>query len=197
MYTRSELRGFWDNMLINAASRTALKKSSENLIIYSTPQAGSDGFHYDTPRTQFYVDKMISPEYFYPQKTVLWIPLDQLLTSLNTVQFTSRSLFLKLIIDLIVMIERLMEINKMTGASLGFGKTLLSASYKVFMTSVLTSMYNPQATSLISDTPKKVDSRVNIELYEMREDAKKKEKHLYAMVNSAALGFPTLPVSHV
>ena len=28
MYTRNELRGFWDNILINAASRTALKKFS-------------------------------------------------------------------------------------------------------------------------------------------------------------------------
>ena len=46
MYTRSELRGFWDNIFINAASRTALKKFSQNLIIFSSPQEGSDGFHY-------------------------------------------------------------------------------------------------------------------------------------------------------
>ena len=46
MYTRSELRGFWDNIPINAASRTTLKKLSQNLIIYSNAQEGSDGFHY-------------------------------------------------------------------------------------------------------------------------------------------------------
>ena len=51
MYTRSKLRGSWDNILINAASRTALKKFSQNLIIYSTAQEGFDGFHYYTPRT--------------------------------------------------------------------------------------------------------------------------------------------------
>ena len=44
MYTRSELRGFWDNILINAASRAALKKFSQNLIIYCNAQEGSDGF---------------------------------------------------------------------------------------------------------------------------------------------------------
>ena len=49
VYTRSELRGFWDNILINADSRTALKKFSQNLIFYSTPQEGSEGFHYYTP----------------------------------------------------------------------------------------------------------------------------------------------------
>ena len=62
----------------------------------------------------------------------------------------------------------------MTGAPLGFGKTLLSASYNIFLTSVMTSLYNPQASGLASDGPKKVHPRVNIELYEMREDAKKK-----------------------
>ena len=58
-------------------------------------------------------------------------------------------------------------------------------------------MYNPQAIGLASDTPKKVNPRVNIELYEMRDDATKKEEHLYPVVNSTALGFSTLPVSPV
>ena len=65
------------------------------------------------------------------------------------------------------------------------------------MTSVMTSMYDPQATGFASDAPKKVGPSVNIELYEMREDAKKKEVHLYPIVNPAALGFSTLPVSPV
>ena len=64
MYTRSELRGFCDKILINAASRTASKKLSRKLIIYSHSHGGSDGSHYYTPRTEFYVDKMIFPEYF-------------------------------------------------------------------------------------------------------------------------------------
>ena len=106
-------------------------------------------------------------------------------------------LFLKLIIDLVVMIIRHMEINRMTGASLGFGKTLLSASYNFFLTSVMTSMYNPQANGSASNASKSVDPRVDIELYEMREGAKKKEEHIYPVNNSAALGFSTLPVSPV
>ena len=61
MYTRNELQGFWDSILINAASRTALKKFSQNLIVYTTTQEGTDGSHYSTPRTGFIVDKMISP----------------------------------------------------------------------------------------------------------------------------------------
>ena len=51
-----------------------------------------------------------------------------------------------------------MEINRMTGASLGFGKTLLSASYNIFLTSIMTSMYNPQTSGLASDAPKEGQS---------------------------------------
>ena len=64
MYTRNELKGFWDSILINAASRTALKKCSQILIVYTTAQNGTDDSHYYTPRTEFFVDKMISPWYF-------------------------------------------------------------------------------------------------------------------------------------
>ena len=192
MYTRSELREFWDNILINAASRTALKKFSQNLINYSKPQGESDEFHYYTPRTEFYVDKMISPEYFKDRFMDTFGPVAYILEHCGI--YFSVFLFLKLIIDLIVMIIRHMEINRMTSASLGFGKTHLSPSHNIFLTSVMTSMYNPQTNGLATDAPKKVDPRVNVELYEMREDAQKKEEHLYPVANSAALGFFTLPV---
>ena len=85
--------------------------------------------------------------------------------------------FLKLLLELIVMLVRYMEINRTTGASLGFGKTLLTASDNFFMASAMTSMYIPQATGQASDAPKKVDPKVNTELYKTREDAKKKEEH--------------------
>ena len=88
-----------------------------------------------------------------------------------------------------------MEIHKMTGASLGFGKTLLSASYNFFLTSVMTSVYNPQASGLASDARKKVDPRVNTELYKMWEDAGKEEELLYPVVIPAILCLSTLPVS--
>ena len=191
-YTRSELRGFWDNILINAASRTALKKFSQNLIVYSNPQKGPDGFHYYNPRTEFYVDKMISPEYFKDRFMDTFGPVAYILEHCGI--YFSIFLFLKLIIDLIVMIIRHMELNRITGASLGFGKTLLSASYSFFLTSVMTSKYNPQVNGSASDAPKKADP---IELYEMREETKKKQEHLYPLVNSAALDFTTLPVSPV
>ena len=46
------------------------------------------------------------------------------------------------------MVIRHLEVTKMTGASLGFGKTLLSASYNIFLTSVFSSMYDPRAPTV-------------------------------------------------
>ena len=82
-------------------------------------------------------------------KIGLWIHLDQSPTFLNTAGiYFSKFLFFKLIIDVVVMVIGHLEITKMTGASLGFGKTLLSASYKICLMSVLTSNYNPRAPTL-------------------------------------------------
>ena len=64
MYTRSELSSFWDSVLISAASRIALKKFSQKLIVFSNNNKNPDNFPYCAPRTGFFVDNMISPGYF-------------------------------------------------------------------------------------------------------------------------------------
>ena len=73
------------------------------------------------------------------------------------------------------MVIRHSEITKMTGASLGFGKTLLSAPYNIFLMSVLTSMYDPRAPTLaVVDEDRK--TLFNEEkLHDMREDDKKRK----------------------
>ena len=137
----------------------------------------------------------MSPEYFKDRFMDTFGPVAYILEHCEF--YFSVFLFIKLILDLTVMIVRHMEFNRMTIASLGFGKFVLRASYSYFMTSVMTSMYKVQATGLAFDAPKKVDPGVNIKLYEMRIEAKKKEEHLYQLVNLAALGFSTLPVTPV
>ena len=147
MYTRSELEGFWDSILINAASRTAPKKffftNSQNRFVYTTDQEGRDGSHYCTPQTELFVDKMISPGCFKDQFLNTFGPVVYVLEHCRI--YFSVFLFIKLNIDMVVMIVRYMEISKLTGSILGFGKTLLTASYNIFLTSILTSMYNPCA----------------------------------------------------
>ena len=76
-----------------------------------------------------------------------------------------------------------MDFNRISCASLGFGKTLLSASYNLFLTSILTSVFNPQAPLLqaleLERTPRKIEDEIRNAL----EENKKKEEHLYPIVH--------------
>ena len=172
MYTRDELRGFWGNILINAASRTALKKFSQNLIIYSTQPEGPDGLHYYTSRTEFDVDKIISPEYFKNRFMDTFGPVAYVLEHCGI--YFSVFLFFKLIIDVVVMVIRHLEISRMTGASLGFGKTLLSASYNIFLTLVLTSIYDPRVPTWAAVEEERKTLFSEEELTHMEKDPKKR-----------------------
>ena len=92
-------------------------------------------------------------------------------------------LFIKLIVDLIVMILQHMEINRLTSASLGFGKTLLSASYILFLTSILTSVFNPQAPLLQALEPEPTPTRIGDETRDPADENRKKEERLYPIVH--------------
>ena len=190
MYTRNELKGFWDSILINAASRTALRKFSQNLIVYTNDQEGTNGSHYYTPRSEFFVDKMISPGFFNDQFLDTFGPVVYVLEHCGI--YFSVFLFIKLITDMVVMIVRYIETDKLTGSTLGFGKTLLSASYNIFITSVQTSMYNPRAPVLTAVEHMDMSPCVKNDMHEVKEDAKKKEEHLYLAMSTV-----TLPLSPV
>ena len=146
MYTRSELSSFWDSILISAASRNSLKKFSQKLIVFSNNNKNPDNFPYYAPRTDFFVDNMISPGYFKDRFMDTFGPVAYVLEHCGITFLLF--LFFKLIIDAVVMVIRHLEITKISGASLGFGKTHLSASYNISLMSVLTSMYDPRAPTL-------------------------------------------------
>ena len=76
------------------------------------------------------------------------------------------------------MISRHMEINRLTGASLGFGKTLLSASYNLFLTSILTSVLNLQAPLLQTLEPEPTPTRIEDEVRDPVYEDQKKDEHL-------------------
>ena len=93
---------------------------------------------------------------------------------------------------MVVMIVRYMEKDNLAGSTLGFGSTLLSASYKKVLTSVLTSMYSPRAPGLNAVEHMDVSSCVENDMHEVKEDAKKIEEHFYPAMSTV-----TLPLSPV
>ena len=91
------------------------------------------------------------------------------------------------------MILRHLEINRLTGASLGFGKTLLSASYNLFLTSILKSVFIPQAPLLHALEPEPTPTRKEDKTREPADENKRKEEHLYPIVHCPTMGLS--PVS--
>ena len=106
-------------------------------------------------------------------------------------------LFFKLIIDVVVQVIRHLEITKVTGASLGLGKTLLSDSYNIFLMSILTSMYDPRAPTLAAVEEERKTLCDEEELHDMRDNTKKKEEHVYLVVLPAQFNQAVTPISPV
>ena len=146
IYTRAQLSEIRDSIFISAASRKALQNFSRELIVPNAAIHEPEQISYFAPRTDFYVDNMISPSYLKNQFTDTFGSVAFVLEVFGI--FFSCFLFIKFIVDLIFMILRHIEIKRLTGASLGFGKTLQSASYNLFLTSFSTSVFKPQAPFL-------------------------------------------------
>ena len=64
MYTKGQLTEFWDNILMSSASKNALQKFLRKLIVPSHSKKGPEGYTYYAPKTDFFVDNMISPGFF-------------------------------------------------------------------------------------------------------------------------------------
>ena len=173
MYTRNDFSNFWDSILIKAASRNASKKFLQKLIVLSNKNKNPDSFPYYAPRTDFFVDNMISPGYTKDRFMDTFGPVVYVLEHCGI--YFSVFLFFKLIIDVVVMVIRHFEITKKTGASLGFGNTLLSAPYNIFLMSVLTSRFDPRAATLAAVEEERKTLCNQEELHDMREDNKKRK----------------------
>ena len=119
---------------------------------------------------------MISPSYFKNQFMDMFGSIAYVLEFCGL--YFSCFLCIKLIPDLIVMIIRHMEIIRLTGASLGFGKILLSSSENLLLTSILTSVINPQAPLLQALEPEPTSTRLEDETIDPVDENMKKEEHL-------------------
>ena len=92
-------------------------------------------------------------------------------------------LFIKLVVDLIVKVLIQMETHRLTGGSLSFGRTLMSASYNLYLPSILMSVSNPQAPLLQPLEPELPPARIEDEARDPVDEKHKKEEHLYPVVH--------------
>ena len=160
MYTKGQLSEFWDAILITSASKNALQKFTRNLIVPSNAKIGPDGYTYYAPRTDFFIDNMISPNYFENKIFQTFGTNDYWLEKCGI--WFAIFLFVKLIIDIVVIVTRTLEMHRITGESVSFGKILLSATYNLFMLSILNSIYS-SAKPIESSTPIVVEMQESTE----------------------------------
>ena len=192
IYTRSELSNFWDGVLISAAFRNSLKKISQKLIVFSNNNKNSDRFPYYAPQSDVYVDNMISPGSFNDRFIDTFGPVAYVLEHCGI--YFSVFLFFKFIIDVVVIVMRHLEITKKTGASLGLGKTFLSASYNIFLMSVFTSMYDLRAPTLAAVGARKTLCSEE-DLIDIRDDTKTKGEHIYPVMSPVPFNQAVTPIS--
>ena len=195
LYTRNELGSFWGSILIRAVSTNALKKYSQTLIVLLDNKKNPDSSPYYAPRADFFVDNRISPGNFKDRFMDTSGPIAYVLQHCRI--YFSVFLLFEVIIDVVAMVLRHLEISKLTGASLGFGKFLLSASYNILFKSVLTSIFDPCAPTLARIEEKRRTPCIEKHLSDMREDAKKKEEHLYPVMSSASFNQAVTPITPV
>ena len=145
---------------MSLASKNALQKFTRNLIVPSNAKKGPDRYTYYAPRTDFFVDNMISPNYFESEFVRTFGTVGYWLEKCGI--WFAIFLFVELNIDIVVTVRRTLEIHRITGRAVSFGKVLLSATYNLFMVSILNSIYSP-AKPIESSTPILVERQESTE----------------------------------
>ena len=95
---------------MSSASKDALRKFAQKLIVPSNGKKGPHGYTYYAPRTDFFVDNVICPNYFE----------SKIVQTFGTVGFSldkceiwfAKFLFLKMIIDIIVTLMGTLQIHR-------------------------------------------------------------------------------------
>ena len=126
MYTKGQLSEFWDAILMSSTSKNVLQKFTRNLMGPSNAKKGADGYTYYATWTDFFLDNMISPNYFENMFVQTYGTVGWWLEKCGIC--FAIFLFPKLIIDIIVTVMRTSEVHLITGISVSFEKKSASIS---------------------------------------------------------------------
>ena len=141
MFTKGKLSEIWYAIHMSSASKNAVQKFTRKMIVTPNAKKGPDGYTYYAPRTDFFVDNMMSQKYFENSFVQTFGTFGYWLEK-SGICFAI-FLFIKLIIGIVVTVMRILEIHQITGRSVSFGKVSPSATYNLFMVSILKSVYSP------------------------------------------------------
>ena len=136
------MMSFWNSITFNSNMRGVLKHFTKSLLDSREPFSNISGTNYYNSRT-FYLDSFISPDFFNNQFVETFGKIQYIFERCGI--FFAAFLFIKLLIDIFLCLIRAMQINKITDASIHFGKALFAATFDLVSVPILTSIY--QATN--------------------------------------------------
>ena len=141
IYTYKEMMAFWNSINFNSNMKGVLKHFAKSFLGNRESFSNISGTTYYNSRT-IYLDSFISSDFFNSQFVETFGKIQYIIKRCGI--FFAAFLFNKLLIDIVFRLIRTMQINKITDASIHFGKALLAATFDLMSVPIMNSIH--QAT---------------------------------------------------
>ena len=142
MYTPKQMKNFWDNIIHASASDTVLKKLTTTILTQGNTVQISDPGNLERLLSlddRLLMDHLLTPSFFVDKFKETFGFLGYYIQCLGN--FFGCFLLVKFLIDVVVFVLRGLEIRKVSGATFGFVRTMLGATFHLFVLSLQTPMY--------------------------------------------------------
>ena len=142
MYTPKQMKNFWDNIIHASASDTVLKKLTRIILTQSSTVRISDPGNLERLLSlddRLLMDQFLTPPIFVDKLKKTFGLLGYYIQCLGN-SFAC-FLLVKFIIDVVVFVLRGFENRKVSGATFGFVRTMLGATFHLFVLSLQTPIY--------------------------------------------------------
>ena len=137
-YAYKEMMAFWNSINFNSNMKGVLKHFTKSLLGNRESFSKISGTNYYNCRTIF-LDSIISPDFSNNQFVETLGKIQYIIDRCGI--FFAAFLFIKLLIGIVLCLIRTMHINKITDASIHFGKALFAATFELLSVTILTSTY--------------------------------------------------------
>ena len=154
MYTPNQMKNFWDNVIHNSASDTLLKKLTRTILTRGNSVRISEPGNLErllSLSDRLLLDHLLTPSFFVDKFKETFGELGYIIQCLGN--FFACFLLVKFVIDVVVIVLRGLEFRKVSGATFGFVRTMLGATFHLFVLSLQTPMYENEENKRTSNGP--------------------------------------------
>ena len=139
-HVKEDMIAFWNEMkrrsVFHSEMKDAAQEFSRELVEIQNNKIQPSGC-----TKTIYIDSLISSQFLHNRYIKAFGRVHYYLEQCG-ITFAV-FLFVKFIIDIVVCIIRALQIHKITGASVSFGKVILSATFSILFQSIVTSVFCP------------------------------------------------------